>query len=454
MDQTSEDEVESEITRDDKWPELDRPENLDDDENTNAPAPSSPPLETDIIPNEPSQRQSLEVIVPKKPTTVISIDFPMSNMAPSDDNPSGSTKRPSMSKNNPPPPTKLPMWLWSKESCSLDASLTILMLLMDTLPRYIAAHEAKGSLALQTFYRQYKEWITTPWTERSIVVMTKARDVVRNVFLQSKPPLRINVKCSVEQTFVHLIPRPLRAMLVQGMFSCSNPACVQRGDQPVWQPKGLTSHVVKDYSLDTISFDAKQQKDSSMQKLLNDLVYILYSLLITFPQPTLFHYTTHSPPACKVCRKRTKVRLSDIRIVTAPPVLVLHPVFGNEDIYNESPQNITYPFVLDLNVTFAKKEYTYVASVMAWPKYFWTIVNINREIYLGETAIPDPHLRYHGPGPYITQKKLDSAFVQPDYHIYRLSEDLEDPMTNIVTSRTKQGPESQTEQDTEMNMEM
>jgi hypothetical protein len=61
---------------------------------------------------------------------------------------------------------------------------------------------------------------------------------------------------------------------------------------------------------------------------------------------------------------------------------------------------------------------------MSMPDHFWSVVNVDSNIYFGGLETSQTYLSYRGRAPFVTQPMEGDKRVQSLYHIYALCQDL------------------------------
>jgi len=162
-----------------------------------------------------------------------------------------------------------------------------------------------------------------------------------------------------------------------------------------------------------------------------ELYTSLYLVLIMLWQMKESRWLTQPQrlPYCEGCRHQKHISFAKTSIVNPPPILILEPVYPSSsnpnDIYGKKTSfGESYPFRVSEYITLGDVKYIHMMSIMAWPNHFWSVANIDSNIYFGEIKTNQKYLLHRGAAPYITQWKEENHPVQPMYHIYRVCVDL------------------------------
>lgn len=157
------------------------------------------------------------------------------------------------------PDTPLPIWQWDDNSCALDQIMLIGLLIVLTIGE---SDLQSAPLAFESLHGSISRWCRVgTWVSWPKQEMTGCRDAVRDIFLNLKPSIRIGPTSNIDQLVPNLIPTNLRTMQCTGKWTCDREACAK--GQPM----------TKSYQSEMIAVNALQQKNNTIQRILDAPVY-------------------------------------------------------------------------------------------------------------------------------------------------------------------------------------
>jgi hypothetical protein len=176
-----------------------------------------------------------------------------------EDTPSNESRHPSSDISSERSDTPLPIWQWDDNSCSLDQILLIGLLILLAIGKVDL--QCSEPLAFECLHGFISRWCRDgSWDSWCKKEMTRCRDAVRDIFFEKS--IEIGPTSNIDQLVPNLIPANLRTMQCTGRWTCDRPACAELGV--------LMS---KAYDCDTIVVNALQQKDNTIQRILDTPVY-------------------------------------------------------------------------------------------------------------------------------------------------------------------------------------
>jgi len=178
----------------------------------------------------------------------------------------------------PDPPQTFPIWRWADNSCSLDSSLLVALMIYETLPHYVQLYELDSNIACRTLWRRHQNFVSKglAWVDRPLDKMTKTRDAVRRALLNDH---RIDIHSAIDLSLLRLIPAPMRQIRIRCLAGCKRQACWAKSPSPdIDRPQGTgvaTAFPVKEHTPDFITYPAQWQRDSDTQSVLDRIVSTL-----------------------------------------------------------------------------------------------------------------------------------------------------------------------------------
>jgi hypothetical protein len=148
----------------------------------------------------------------------------------------------------------LPIWQWDDNSCSLDQILLIGLLILLAIGKVDLQCSPLAFDYLYGFIS--RRCLDGSWDSWSKEEMTRCRDAVRDIFFEKR--IRIGPTSNIDQLIPDLIPANLCTMQYTGRWTCDRPACAE-----------LDVLMSKAYDCDTIAVNALQQKDNTIQRILD-----------------------------------------------------------------------------------------------------------------------------------------------------------------------------------------
>jgi hypothetical protein len=165
------------------------------------------------------------------------------------------------------PIPNLPTWRWAQNSCSLDATLYVVLRICETLPNHVSHCVDSADQSFQVFHSHYLH-LQGPWTNRE---MTKARDAVRATLASGlgASPLIISGTSTLDGLVMRLIPARLRDLTTTYKYECQSKSCIDKVNS---DPDKFDRVQRRDGHPDYLIYPAKFQKNSDTQTLLSKVV--------------------------------------------------------------------------------------------------------------------------------------------------------------------------------------
>jgi hypothetical protein len=160
-------------------------------------------------------------------------------------------------------------WAWQRNSCSLDATLTVAIQIILKLPNFAFWAERGATLEFQALFNHARSWGSWDWEEWKTGPMTKARNAVREGFKLRIPEVRISSASTIDDTLMDLIPDVLRRIKLNVVWQCNRPNCMARHLSHTNNIKNSPNWTS---APSTLKFKGQLQSDNDMQSLYDSLV--------------------------------------------------------------------------------------------------------------------------------------------------------------------------------------
>ena len=211
----------------------------------------------------------------------------------------------------------LPIWIWSDNSCSLDAMMMIILLACLLMPDEMKAiaDSSESSLEFKTLVGAICGYPGT-WEEFMVNLMTALRELIRQNLLDRPNPIKLTLNTPLDSTFNLIVPQALRTLHISTLYQCTNATCARLSANSGGHPDGLRWSKVT--TPEQLSFrGAFQGECESVQSLVDRMVFSVYYNADLYRKTsfiTIWMLTVHITPLAEMRAASPKQRSLPLKL--------------------------------------------------------------------------------------------------------------------------------------------